>query len=294
MTKLRETLRRLLRQDRNDVFGCPACETAIPPRCSFCPHCYMVLRPEGMAELHHALQGKKVSEEIYILRRLHDASKENVTSTGGDITPPPGSSSPSPGLRTPVRASTEIPRPPVRRLGEDRTSGLMTYAFSAPPPALTRLDDLPALVRWFLNHDRLIPNNVEILEEAHRALYRVEESQTYERHLVWAIADDLRTYDFPDLLHEHLTRLTTVYARTLQALRGLGSRSPADLPEPERQRMWELCLRLGLTATRVRVEGWIYEQHYGDGRGAKKITLKRPSGTPPQRGDVPPQSPAFS
>jgi hypothetical protein len=154
----------------------------------------------------------------------------------------------------------------------------MTYAFSVPPSAGP--ENLPSLIRWFLNHDRLIPNNLDILDEAHRILYGGEGSWTYERHLARAIADDLRTYDSSDLLQEHLILLTTVYARTLQELLSLGPdqqalRSPTDLPESERQRMWDLCLRFGLTATRLRVEGWIYQLTYGEPPSVKKPTIKR-------------------
>ena len=95
-----------------------------------------------------------------------------------------------------------------------------------------------------------------------------------------AIADDLRTYNSSDLLQEHLILLTTVYARTLQELLSLGPdqqdlRSPTDLPESERQRMWDLCLRFGLTATRLRVEGWIYQLTYGEPPSVKNPTIKR-------------------
>jgi hypothetical protein len=157
----------------------------------------------------------------------------------------------------------------------------MAFSFSSPPSG--GLEDLPALIRWFLNHDRLIPNNLAILEEAHRTLYGAQDGWTYERHLTQTIADDLRTYDSPEVLSEHLTLLNTVYARTLEALRKVGStqpdlQSPADLPEPERQKMWELCLRLGLTATRLRVEGWICHRLYGELPNIKKAAPRRRSG----------------
>jgi hypothetical protein len=143
----------------------------------------------------------------------------------------------------------------------------MTYAFATDPS--TGLDDLPSLIRWFLKNDRLLPNNLEILEEALRVLHGSEDGRPYARHLAETIADDLRTYDSPELLQAHLTLLTTVHARTLDALRTLASpypdlRSPADLPEPEKQKMWGLCFTLGLTATRLRVEGWIYRSRYGE------------------------------
>jgi len=157
----------------------------------------------------------------------------------------------------------------------------MTYTFTSDPSA--GLDDLPSLIRWFLKNDRLLPNNLEILGEAHRILHGPADGWTYELHLASAIADDLRTYDSPELLQGHLTLLTTVYARTLEALRTLASpypnlRSPADLPEPEGQKMWGLCLTLGLTATRLRVEGWMYRSRYGEFLEVTMDTAKRRSG----------------
>lgn len=157
----------------------------------------------------------------------------------------------------------------------------MTYTFASDPSA--GVEDLPALIRWFLKNDCLLPNNLEILEEGHRLLHRPQEGWTYERHLASAIADDLRTYDSPELLQGHLILLTTVYARTLEALRTIGSpypglQSPADLPEPERHKMWELCLKLGLTATRLRVEGWIYRSLHGEVLNAGMDTTARRSG----------------
>jgi len=157
----------------------------------------------------------------------------------------------------------------------------MTYTFASDPSA--GLDDLPSLIRWFLKNDRLLPNNLEILEEAHRVLHGPEDGWTYERHLASTIADDLRTYNSPELLQGHLTLLTTVHARTLEALRTLASpypnlRSPAELPEPERHQMWGLCLMLGLTATRLRVEGWIYQSRYGEFLDVRMDTATRRSG----------------
>ena len=96
----------------------------------------------------------------------------------------------------------------------------MTYALPSSPSV--GLEDLPSLIRWFLNHDRHTPNNLEILEEAYRIRYGAEDNRTYERHLAWTIADDLCSYNSADLLQEHLILLTTIYARTLQALRRLG------------------------------------------------------------------------
>lgn len=274
MIHLRNTLSRWLRKARNNSSSCPACETVLPPEGSFCPHCCMVLRPEGMAELHRALQGTKVREDIYILRNLHRGNEEQVFPPGQDSLPhSPSPLASPPREQVPARPAAKgtslpdhKPKPPSR---EKKTQGLMTYAFSASPPPYTGPEDLPTFIRWFLNHDPLIPNNLEILEEAHRILYGGQDSWTYERHLAWAIADDLRTYDSPHLLQEHLILLTTVYARTLQVLHKVGShqpklQSPADLPESQRQEIWELCLRLGLTATRLRVEGWIYRLRCGE------------------------------
>jgi hypothetical protein len=158
----------------------------------------------------------------------------------------------------------------------------MAYDFAAPPAADP--DDLPPLIRWFLSHDPLLPNNLEVLEGAHRIVCGAHDSSTYERYLARTITDDLRTYDSPDLLREHLILLTTVYARTLRALRMLEShhpllQSPADLPEPAQQEMWELCHRIGLTATRLRVEGWIYQVQYGEPLDVKKPASRRRSGS---------------
>lgn len=285
---LGETLSRWLWKGWRNSSSCPACEKPLPAKGTFCPHCYMVLRPEGMAELHQTLQGAKVREDIYILRKLHDGNEDVVMSLTKAPEPEPGRQSPSsPTERIPAeplseqKASgfpTHTPEPQGRK---QKTQSLMTYAFPVPPPV--GLEDLPSLIRWFLNHDRLVPNNLEILEEAHRILYRSVDSRTYQRHLVTAIADDLRTYNSPDLLQEHLTLLTTVYARTLQELLSMTPdqqdlQALTELPEPERKRILDLCLRFGLTATRLRVEGWIYQLNYGEPPSVKKPATKRRSG----------------
>ena len=268
--------------------ACPACEKPLAAKGAFCPHCYMVLRPEGMAELHQTLQGAKVREDIYILRKLHDGNEDVVMSLAKAPEPKLGGQPPSgPTERTPAEPLSEekesgFPNHTPERQGrKQKTQNLMTYAFPAPPPV--GLEDLPSLIRWFLNHDHLVPNNLEILEEAYRILYRSEDSRTYQRHLATAIADDLRTYNSPDLLQEHLTLLTTVYARTLQDLLSMTPdlqdlQSLTELPEPERKRTLDLCLRFGLAATRLRVEGWIYQLHYGGPPRVKKPTTKRRSG----------------
>lgn len=293
MMRLGETLSRWLHKGRNDSSNCPACETSLPPERSFCPHCYIVLRPEGMAELHRTLQGAKVREDIYILRKLHQGDQGDVISSSHDPPPQFGSlpsSATAGGIPArPPAERTRIPTgKPDSRSRTQRTQGAMTYALPTSPSV--GLEDLPSLIRWFLNHDRHTPNNLEILEEAYRIRYGAEDSRTYERHLAWTIADDLCSYNSADLLQEHLILLTTIYARTLQALRRLGPhqidpRSSDAFPEPDRQEMWELCLRLGLTATRLRVEGWIYQLQYGEPPNIEKVNSKRRSRVRAQGGD---------
>lgn len=290
MMYLRKTLSRLLRKRGNVSSSCPACETSLPPERSFCPHCYMVLRPEGMGELHEALQGARIRDDIYILRRLHHGNEDDgisVTQASPAVVEPVPASPPRERVLTrPLAEETRRPRDKREsRKPQQETHTLMTYAFAAPPAAGP--DDLPSLIRWFLTHDPLLPNNLEVLEEAHRIVYGAHDSSTYEHHLARTIAADLRTYDSPDLLQGHLILLTTVYARTLQALRILGShhphlQSPVDLPEPQQQEMWELCLRIGLTATRVRVEGWIYQVQYGAPLDVKKTASTRRSASQAQ------------
>lgn len=294
MVHFRETLSRWLSKGGTGSPRCPACEASLPLECSFCPHCYMVLRPEGMADLQQALQGQKIREDIYILRKLHDGHDEDVIPVREPCAPP--SAPPALPARSvqldlshctavpsapPGDVTTPPPRKSAPRTRRPPPQPLMTYAFAGDPPA--GLDDLPSLIRWFLKNDRLLPNNLEILAEAHRIHYGLEDGWTYERHLASTIADDLRTYDSPELLQGHLTLLTTVYARTLEALRTLASpypylRTPADLPEGERHKMWGLCLTLGLTATRLRVEGWTYQSRYGAFLDITMDTAKRRSG----------------
>ncbi|MFQ5847340.1 MAG: hypothetical protein ACE5IQ_06640 [Candidatus Methylomirabilales bacterium] len=241
-----------------------------------------------MAALQQTLQGAKVREDVYILRQLHHGDGEGTTLLAYD--PPPESGSPpsSPHATevppAPSGQETGPPRrtPKPRRQQQEIQPEPMASAFSAEPPLSVGPEDLPALIRWFLNHDRSIPNNLAVLEEAHRIVDGGEHHWTYERRLAWVIADDLRTYDSPEVLQEHLALLTTVYARTIQALRRLGShhpglRSPADLPEAEQREMWELCRRLGFTATRLRVESWIYRRRHGEPPSVKPHTPQRRS-----------------
>jgi hypothetical protein len=42
--------------------------------------------------------------------------------------------------------------------------------------------------------------------------------------------------------------------------------------------MWGLCLMLGRTATRLRVEGWMYRSRYGEFLDVRMDTVARRSG----------------
>jgi hypothetical protein len=221
----------------------------------------MVLRPEGMADLHQALQGSRVRQDIYILRNLHRGDDNGVVllpASAPAATPPPAAPPGAESIKREQKTTTLQPQP-----------GLLTYSFSSPPPACTGPQDLPPLVEWFLRHDPVIPNNLEVLEEAHRKVQDHEPKLAYQHHLILAITDDLRTYDTQELLQKHLALLTTAYARTLHAFRDFASRypeftTPDSIPEPDRHRIWELCVNIGLIATRLRVGGWIYQERYGE------------------------------
>jgi hypothetical protein len=235
-----------------------------------------------MADLHQALQGSRVRQDIYILRNLHRGDDEGVVllpTSEQSRTPPPTVSPEANSIEREQQTPPPDPKPRLRS-GEGQGHGLLTYSFASPPPACTSLQDLPPLVEWFLRQDPLIPNNLEVLEEAHRKIHDRQPQLPYQHHLTLAITDDLRTYDTQELLQKHLALLTTAYARTLHAFRDLASRypgldTPDRIPEPDRHRIWELCVSIGLIATRLRVEGWIYQERYGVTPLAKKPRLAR-------------------
>lgn len=265
---------------------CPGCSEPLQAGSPFCGHCYMVLRPEGMAALHESLQGGRIPQDIYILRNLHPGDKDSliVPAEGGVERPGPlpgteGAAQLPKQAAGPRGSSEEVapsPEPEGRQApvasapaSRGQPANFLNYTFASPPPTYAGPASLDGLLEWFLQHDPLTPNNLPVLEEAHRVVSGPTPALTYRQSLRLTLREDLEVFDDTTLLAEHLRLLTTTYARALQRLRTLnqerpGGGQPHTLPSAQERTFWSLCHILGTVATRLRLEGWVIRSCYGE------------------------------
>lgn len=270
--------------------SCPACEAEIPAAATYCPHCYLVLRPEGTAELRRKLQGAKLPSDVYLLRKLQvedptspdcvvsaprvERAAAEIPATSPVAPDPAPPSSPIPGLPGPApatiagRSGVASPSPPPSR------KGLRAFLEFPPPapPLAGRPPDLPALFAWMLEHDRVIPNNLSFLERLHAEVHRGEPVAPlgYRGHLLQLVADDLRTHDAREALDAHLALLAASYQRAsagYRAARGREAPGAAAVGAASAERVGPRILlwQMASAATRLRLESWIYRSHYGEG-----------------------------
>jgi hypothetical protein len=274
------------------VRSCPACEQTIQVDATFCPSCYMVLRPEGTAALREYLHGARVPADVYLLRKMHTedpsagaptrAVPERATvqsAVSGDAIPPASASANKPQLakaeKKPIEAmpiDTDEPGPliptetsesgggqngraPLK--SRNGVEGFLAFAEPLPPPARSS-GEIPALYAWMLERDAVIPNNLVRLEEIHAKAFRDKPVARlgYEQHLLLQVAEDLGLYTTEDALRYHLSQLGGAYRRAADAYR----RTESEGSGAATHALWQMAS----LASRLRLEAWVYRARHGE------------------------------
>jgi hypothetical protein len=291
-------LRLFGRQGTGKHRSCPACEQKIAADATFCPFCYMVIRPEGATDLREHLQGGRIPSDVYLLRKMqvedgntgpvlrHPADPLVAESPGPPPTPrpeppTPAASAPSPPPTEPPQltlpaVSAPTPPPPrtITPMRGPQWKGIFSFfKFEAPlPPATTSLDELPALLRWMLDRDPLIPNNLERLEALHASVFPSGPAAGlgYEQHLLLQIQDDLLFHATQEPLDTHLTQLSATYRRAAATYHAAADREGAEANIA----LWQMSS----LASRLRVESWVYRSRYDARPGASRVRRPKSSG----------------
>jgi len=278
---------------------CPACEQKIAADATFCPFCYMVIRPEGAAELREHLQGGRIPSDVYLLRKMQEEDgntgpvlRHSAEPVVADSSPAPPSARPD--AATPVPAPSPAPKadPPqlsIPAVGEPASlpphrpatpirapqwKGIFSFfKFEAPlPPATASLDDLPALLSWMLERDALIPNNLERLEALHAAVFRAGPAAGlgYEQHLLLQIQDDLLLHATQEPLDTHLAQLSATYRHAAATYHAAADKEGGEANAA----LWQMSS----LASRLRVEAWVYRSRYDARPGIGRPRRPRNSG----------------
>jgi hypothetical protein len=281
-------------QGSGKVRVCPACEREIAADATFCPSCYMVIRPEGAAALREYLRGGRVPADVYLLRKMQteDPNTGPVVRVAGDApasAPAVESSARPPELPTPSdplsaqaqdpvahsvpsapepHVTTSTPTTDIAGLPQPDTEvrprprawtgvySLLKFDPPLPPPALS-VEDTPALLAWMLERDPLIPNNIELLEIIHAAVYRNGPAAQlgYTHHVLLQIADDLLLHPAQETLGKHLGLMASAYRRAAGAYHAAADKAQ----EETYPALWQMASM----ASRLRVEAWVYRTRYG-------------------------------
>lgn len=285
-------------QGGSRVRACPACEREIAAEATFCPSCYMVIRPEGAADLREHLRGGRIPTDVYLLRRM----QVEDPNTGPVVRAAPPAAGPAPPGAQPERAPSAeslTPKPPSPRApdpaavsapsaspaaidapapaleaveaprgGTGAASGARAWKlahallrFDPPlPPPTHSAEDAPALFRWMLEQDPVIPNNLELLETIHAETFRDGPAGRlgYQQHLLVQIADDLLLHPTQEALDHHLGLLVAAYRRAAGAYHAAARRGRTAENETNAA-LWQMASM----ASRLRVEAWVFRTRYG-------------------------------
>ena len=301
------------------VRACPACEHEIAGEAMFCPSCYMVFRPEGAVELRKHLHGSRVPADVYLLRKMHTEdpntgpvilvspeaqsaprpagvaapaqtepipapvpAPETPTPQVSDAPAPTSTPAPSPSLTAPPDTQTaqvgtaELPEAEASASPKVRAwKGVYALVkFDPPLPSPTQaVEEVPSFLAWMLERDPVIPNNLELLETIHTETFRDGPAGAlgYQQHLLIQIADDLLLHPTQETLDTHLGLLGAAYRRAAGAYHAAARKG-----ENERDAaLWHMAS----TASRLRVEAWIYQSRYGTTPEIARFRKSRASGT---------------
>jgi len=272
---------------------CPACESKIAADATFCPSCYMVIRPEGASDLRAHLRGGRVPTDVYLLRKLQmeDPNAGPVVRLPVDASaaPPVPSAIAAPPARSaesasspksldlatgPALSAAKAKQPaPVNPAGVTGASrgktealpkvrawtgvhSLVKFDAPLPPPAQT-VEDIPALFTWMLEKDPVIPNNLKLLEEIHTRTFPNGPAAglAYERHVLLLITDDLYLYPTKETLENHLVLLGAAYRRAAGMYHATVEKDHGEATAA----LWQMSS----LASRLRVEAWVYHSRHG-------------------------------
>jgi len=119
------------------------------------------------------------------------------------------------------------------------------------------VEDLPTLYQWMLARDPLIPNNIELLEGIHARVFPNGPAANlkYEQHILLLITDDLMLHPTRETLGDHLVLLTAAYRRAAGAYHATAEKGQIEASVA----LWQMSS----TASRLRVEAWIYHIRHG-------------------------------
>jgi hypothetical protein len=258
---------------------CPGCERDLQPDATFCPSCYMVFRPEGVSALREYLQGARIPTDVYLLRRLQsqdpDAGPVTVAPAPAAEAPPldtapplpeapaspapPPSASVAPPLAAPAPDAAAAP-PPLASGGsglgaKQGVDGLLQFR-DPLPPAASRPAEVAELYAWMLDHDPVIPNNLQVLQAIHGAVFSQSPFRRlgYEHHVALLVADDAALFASAEAHSVLLGQLAAAYRRASEAYRMAGEDESAA-----NRALWEMAS----LATRLRLGAWIFSTRYG-------------------------------
>jgi hypothetical protein len=132
------------------------------------------------------------------------------------------------------------------------------------------VDEVPALFKWLLERDPVIPNNIELLERIHARAFPNGPGPTlgYEQHVLLLIADDLLLHPTQETLAEHLALLAEAYRRAAVTYYATAEKEQAGASIA----LWEMSS----IASRLRVEAWVH--HTRHGVPPQLIRTRRPRG----------------
>ncbi|HYL81465.1 MAG TPA: hypothetical protein VEU07_11675, partial [Candidatus Acidoferrum sp.] len=148
--------------------------------------------------------------------------------------------------------------------------------FKAPLPPPTRsIEETSPLFAWMLDQDPIIPNNLERLQEIHAGVFRDKPAGhlTYHQHILLQVADDLALHPTRDSMDLHLQALAGSYRRAVEAYHIAARRGEREADSA----IWQMASM----ASRLRVEGWIYQTRHGDPpevSGSGRLRTKRATG----------------
>jgi len=281
-------------QGSGRVRACPACEREIAAQATFCPSCYMVFRPEGAAALREYLRGGRIPADVYLLRKMQAEDPntgpvvresaavpspppaaepvvsqvvalsplEPAASQKSDLAAPsvPSPSGPPTAAQAPAVETVESPHSETDTGPQARTwkgaQSLLRFHPPLPPPTHTA-DETSALLTWMLERDPVIPNNLELLETIHAGTFQDGPAAGlgYQQHLLIQIADDLLLHPNQETLDTHLGLLAAAYRRAAGAYHAAMHKGEDD----RNAALWQMAS----TASRLRVEAWVFRTRYG-------------------------------
>jgi hypothetical protein len=161
----------------------------------------------------------------------------------------------SPSAPTPPVPPTQA-TPPSQDHGRSGGEPLLGFGVPLPPPTRS-IEEAPALFVWMLEHDPIIPNNLERLQKIHAGVFRNRPADRldYEQHILLQVADDLALHPTREAMDLHLMHLAAGYRRAGEAYHVAARREEHEADRA----LWQMASM----ASRLRMEAWVYQSRYG-------------------------------